>query len=318
MRTHFQVPVLFFGLMVGILSCQNQTDTASSTSANANIAPITASDAEIIANLKTHCFSCHSTDHSSLKIAPDFLEIKEKYIQKHPASADFAAAITDFSIHPTPEKSLFQEAVVQYGLMPKSMLEEVQLQNIGNFLFKTDLSQPAWFQPASVDSVAQANKSPLEKGKDDAMRTKGVLGKNLLAALQKGKTAEALAFCSGKAQQLTDSMSLVLGVEIKRVSDKNRNAKNTATTSELQYIELAKAQIAANKKPSPQIQTLQGQQVAYYPIVAENMCLQCHGKINTDISAATYAEIQKFYPNDKAIGYNIGDLRGIWVVKMPQ
>jgi hypothetical protein len=46
------------------------------------------------------------------------------------------------------------------------------------------------------------------------------------------------------------------------------------------------------------------------------MCLQCHGKPGTDISEATTAKLRQLYPNDKATGYGINELRGIWVVEM--
>jgi hypothetical protein len=46
------------------------------------------------------------------------------------------------------------------------------------------------------------------------------------------------------------------------------------------------------------------------------MCLQCHGKPNVDINEATLGQIEKLYPNDKAVGYGLNELRGIWVVEM--
>ncbi len=44
------------------------------------------------------------------------------------------------------------------------------------------------------------------------------------------------------------------------------------------------------------------------------LCLQCHGTPNQDIAPETLAAIQKLYPGDKATGFKLGDLRGLWRV----
>jgi len=58
-----------------------------------------------------------------------------------------------------------------------------------------------------------------------ALETKAVLSKNLLTAISTKGTAGALAFCNERAITLTDSIALNLNTGIKRVSDKNRNAR---------------------------------------------------------------------------------------------
>jgi hypothetical protein len=42
------------------------------------------------------------------------------------------------------------------------------------------------------------------------------------------------------------------------------------------------------------------------------MCLACHGDPQKDIQPAVLQTISKLYPDDKAIGYKEGDLRGAW------
>jgi pimeloyl-ACP methyl ester carboxylesterase len=158
--------------------------------------------------------------------------------------------------------------------------------------------------------------TPLEQGKNIAMQTKLALGKNLMHAVNTRGTAGALEFCSEKAFLLTDSMSKVLNAKIRRVSDKNRSPLNAASGSELAYIRDAKASLAKGEPVKSKMQEQVGKHVGYYPIVTEAMCLQCHGKPGTDISEATTAKLRQLYPNDKATGYGINELRGIWVVEM--
>ncbi len=43
-------------------------------------------------------------------------------------------------------------------------------------------------------------------------------------------------------------------------------------------------------------------------------CLKCHGLPGKDIDANTLALLQKKYPEDKATGYKLGDLRGAWKI----
>jgi len=42
--------------------------------------------------------------------------------------------------------------------------------------------------------------------------------------------------------------------------------------------------------------------------------LQCHGEPNKQIADQTFLAIQKLYPNDQAVGYDINQVRGIWNV----
>ena len=45
-------------------------------------------------------------------------------------------------------------------------------------------------------------------------------------------------------------------------------------------------------------------------------CLKCHGT-GDQVSDATRAAIQEFYPYDTAMGYTGGQIRGAWTVKIP-
>jgi cytochrome c553 len=170
---------------------------------------------------------------------------------------------------------------------------------------------------ASVNSfINTIPATPLEQGRDIAMQTKLALGKNLMHAINTKGTAGALEFCSEKAFVLTDSMSKLLDAKIRRVSDKNRSPLNAASGNELIYIRDAKASLAKGEPVKPKMEEQAGKHVGYYPIITEAMCLQCHGKPGTDLSETTIAKLRQLYPNDKATGYGLNELRGIWVIEM--
>ncbi|MBT8190256.1 MAG: DUF3365 domain-containing protein, partial [Bacteroidia bacterium] len=115
---------------------------------------------------------------------------------------------------------------------------------------------------------------------------------------------------------LTDSMSMRLNAKIKRVSDKNRNPENAANVEELAYIKQAKLDISENGNASPQTIEKESMIVGYYPIMTNQMCLQCHGNPGENIDEETLARIDNLYPADVARGYGPNELRGIWVVEM--
>lgn len=170
--------------------------------------------------------------------------------------------------------------------------------------------------PTVTTDTTRQLKSPLETGQEMAMKTKAILGKNLVTAIQEKGTDGAIEFCSTRAIQITDSMSTVLDSRIKRVAERNRNPVNLASADELSYIKEINASLARNEKPKPQLKETAETYTAYYPILTEQLCLQCHGDKKADIKPPTLSTISRLYPGDKATGYKLNELRGIWVVEM--
>ncbi|HAI81129.1 MAG TPA: hypothetical protein DCL65_08885, partial [Chryseobacterium sp.] len=109
---------------------------------------------------------------------------------------------------------------------------------------------------------------------------------------------------------LTDSISKKYDVRIKRVSDQYRNPNNAANPSELAVITTYKAMLAAGKKP----EGLLKDGYYYSPIVTNAMCLQCHGTPGKDLAEKTHQKIKSLYPQDKATGYGVDELRGIFSI----
>jgi hypothetical protein len=48
------------------------------------------------------------------------------------------------------------------------------------------------------------------------------------------------------------------------------------------------------------------------------MCLSCHGSVGKDIAPETTAKLTQLYPQDLATGYALGDLRGMWSLRLPK
>jgi len=155
-----------------------------------------------------------------------------------------------------------------------------------------------------------------DAGKQLAIQTKSSLANYLISSISEKGSEGAVEFCNIKAIPITDSMSVVLGAKIKRVSDLPRNPANKANEAELAYIKKWKESNGSGEQKQPIVSEINGKMVGYYPIVTNQMCLQCHGKAYKDINDATLNKINKLYPNDQATGYLENELRGIFVVEM--
>lgn len=145
-------------------------------------------------------------------------------------------------------------------------------------------------------------------------KAKAELGKNLLNAISSKGAAYAVGFCSEKALLLTDEMSKHYNVSLKRVSDRPRNQANLANDEELTVIKNFKTQLEKKEKLTPSFRETENQFIGYFPIETNQMCIQCHGKKDTDIHSSVYENILKNYPEDKAFGYSENQIRGIWTV----
>lgn len=279
--------------------------------------------------METHCYVCHgpTAGPDQGRIAPPMVAIKAHYIDKEGLNKEeFIKSVTAFVADPTEDKALLKGAVNKHGLMPKQIFPDGVVEKIADFMFDYQIEEPAWFkdhwESHGNKKWTQSGKKYVEKEKEKsyedlgleyALSTKNTLGKNLMGAIQKKGTLEALTFCNQQAMHLTDSMSTHHKAKIRRVSDKNRNPKNKANKEQLHYIAEFKKQIALKEEPKP-VALDKGKKIQfYYPITTNSMCLQCHGKTD-DIKPEVRAKILKLYPNDLAVGYGENEVRGIWSI----
>ena len=314
--------ILWVLVLIITTSC-NETSRKS----NALNKKITEADAYKISEgfnlLENSCFSCHNPNPSiDNNITPSLAAIKKHYINKNTSFKEFLKDFTTFLNNPTKENSKIPNALKRFGVMPKMSLTEGEIENMALYIYNTELEKSNWFEKHFNEEKAKHNQksntpmSALEIGKKIAMQTKSTLGSNLKQALNTKGTEEAVSFCSTSAMPLTDSMAISLNANIKRVSDKNRNPKNKANDLEMEYINNAKNALMNNQQVKPKLIKTDTGHTAYYPIITNNMCLQCHGDPDQDINPKVYAKTQQLYPEDQAVGYKSDELRGIWVIEM--
>ncbi len=292
--------------------------------------------------METNCYVCHNptTEHDD-RIAPPMIAVKKHYISEGTTKEEFIADIQNWIKKPSEDKSKMPGAIRNFGLMPYAPYPEATVEQIADYMFDYDIDQPEWFEDHfneergkgkgqekgmgqgkgnsqgmrhGQSANADSNMSHADRGLQYALSTKGQLGKNLMGTIKKKGTKEAVTFCNERAYALTDSMEIVNYAKIKRVSDKPRNQNNKANAVELDHIETFKTMIASQEEVKPIVEE-KGNTVHFYlPITTNSMCLQCHGTLNKELKSDTYKTIKGLYPNDKAIGYDVNQVRGIWSI----
>ncbi len=165
--------------------------------------------------------------------------------------------------------------------------------------------------------ITENQKKEMRENASDFM---GQLKSILIKQIKSEGTLSAVAVCSDTAQVLTNNFGLKKGVYIKRVSFKNRNKHSVPDEFEariLKEFEQIKKEGKLNSDTEHfEIIIENDYQYLRYmkPIKIGAACLKCHGneeKISTEVKEL----IVKKYPDDKAVGYKNGDLRGAVSIK---
>lgn len=265
--------------------------------------------------METFCYSCHSPDAKGPnRVAPPMFAVRTHYLADHPEEAEFVNSMVAFLQKPTPEKAKLKNAVEKFGLMPSMSYSEEHIRKIAAYLYHNEQAHPGNGNRNGMGK-GKSQKSPAEMGMHFALTTKAELGKNLMAAIQGKGTAGAVDFCNTRAIPLTDSMAKAHQVNIKRVSDKPRNASNRASMAELKHIATFKQALELGEKPTPIVEEDENQIRFYAPILTNQMCLQCHGTPEKELSLDVLKVIRSKYPDGKAIGYGENQVRGIWAIE---
>jgi Protein of unknown function (DUF3365) len=179
-------------------------------------------------------------------------------------------------------------------------------------------------EPASKAAKAPAPSAPtneaeaVARGKAVAAEAFAVLSGNLQRALSESGPAKALHFCSVHAAPLAGGVAATNEVLLKRISLRVRNIENQPSAAEVELLSRFAAQIRETGEAPPPVvsKSAEGRFVFYAPITLNNpLCLQCHGDPAKDIAPDTMEMIKRLYPNDRAIGFQLGDLRGAWRIE---
>lgn len=165
--------------------------------------------------------------------------------------------------------------------------------------------------------ITDNTKSGLRNDAKDFMES---LKSILVKEMQANGIVAAVSVCSDTAQLLTNNYGIKKGIFIKRVSFKYRNendAPNKIETEALKMFEELK-QKGELKETTEFFKTTEENGVTSViylkPILVQAPCLSCHGPLE-QIGPDVKQILQTKYPDDKATGYQLDDLRGAVSIK---
>lgn len=148
----------------------------------------------------------------------------------------------------------------------------------------------------------------------------GLVGR-LTQVMDQDGAAAALEFCSEEALVLTAGIQTDHDerLALKRTTLRWRNPANAPDTWEERVLEYLHALERQDPESVPSELTAAGPEgtLRYYRVLrTAPMCLNCHGDIPA-LDRHVRDQIRTLYPNDRATGYQAGDLRGVIRVEIP-
>ena len=169
---------------------------------------------------------------------------------------------------------------------------------------------------SNSETVETNNSVILNEAKNLLKETAKQYKNTLIQGLQYNNLEKALKYCNKEVEQLV-SKDNEKGFTIKRVSLRPRNNNNYPNIYEKEILEkFNKLSLEDNKdlvlEHSEIIKDENNNKFVYVKAIRiKEVCLNCHG---SNISSDLKKEIQKLYPDDKAINYKLNDIRGAFVM----
>jgi hypothetical protein len=159
-------------------------------------------------------------------------------------------------------------------------------------------------------ALAHAGGAEPERGAALLAPFKQELQQALRAGLAEGPV-EAIGACRQRAPEISGALSHD-GIVMGRSSHRLRNPRNAAPDWVQPVMD---AYVADRAKRVPKSVPLPNDRLGYVePILLQPLCLTCHGDA---LAPEVASRIDALYPEDRAVGFAEGDLRGVFWVEFP-
>ncbi len=179
--------------------------------------------------------------------------------------------------------------------------------------------EPAAPAPASeADAVPEIPQEALERAQAASLELASELKAKLLSEIQAHGPVEAIKVCSEVAQETAAAHSRD-GLSVRRVSLKARNPDDLPDPYEAAQLERLASLLQRGDLP-PYVAEVVGEgearELRYLePLTIHAVCLSCHGD-PTSFDPGVRRVLEQRYPDDRAVGYLTGDLRGAVSVRV--
>jgi Protein of unknown function (DUF3365) len=171
-----------------------------------------------------------------------------------------------------------------------------------------------------VTTVAGADPAWIGEARSVATSVPPRLLEVLKAEIDKGGPEGAIAACRDEAPKLARAASERTGWQVRRVSLKNRNPRAVPDAWEAAVLQDFDRRAAAGENPMTleraEEVTENGQTVRRYmrALPVQELCVSCHGPAD-QLKPAVTATLKALYPDDRGIGYSVGQIRGAMTIR---
>ncbi len=158
-------------------------------------------------------------------------------------------------------------------------------------------------------------------GDSISIEAQNQLMSNLQKAVAEKGVDGAVEYCNVNATAILDEVADKYGVSIRRVSNRYRNPTDKPNVDEVPLLEAYEYNAENGINSEPNIQKIENGDVLLYTkaiVIPGGFCLSCHGDPAKEIDSKTLQKIDSIYSNDQAKGHQIGDLRGMWSIRIPK
>jgi len=200
------------------------------------------------------------------------------------------------------------------GNMKKSLFAAIVIFGVSFSLAADDISQPSLGDSSSPAITAKTKQTEIaEASSRFIQRFQSALKGELMAGMKAGGPVGALDICKMEAPKIAAAHAHS-GWSIKRVSDRNRNPQNLPDSIEADILDRF---IEGKATPAAFGRWVRPDSLYQYyaPIVTGKLCLNCHGDA-ASLASGVPEKLKELYPDDRAVGYKEGDIRGLFVVEV--
>ncbi len=164
--------------------------------------------------------------------------------------------------------------------------------------------------PAAIDPLL-AERIPVYN--ETAKNLAHAMINELKTAVAEKGLVEGMDVCRQKVKSIAKPLLEGKSFTLRRVSLKNRNENNVPDAWETEMLTAFEARKSAGEDPAKitaaKVSDENGVKTVRYlkAIPTQEMCLACHGE---HLAPTLTEKLKELYPNDKAVGFKVGDIRG--------
>ncbi|GAB4364994.1 MAG: hypothetical protein Kow00114_21980 [Kiloniellaceae bacterium] len=173
---------------------------------------------------------------------------------------------------------------------------------------------------AAAPAAGQDLSQQAESARAAIQQLRQVMMQQLQSAMRAVGPAEATAVCRHLAPEMAAEIAAETGWEIRRPALRARNPDNRPTELErgvlLGYLTRSLAGQPFEEMETVRLVERDGRPYVHYmrAIPMLDACLACHG---SDLAPDVAARIKDVYPQDEAVGFQVGELRGAFSLLRP-